>query len=191
VAHEVFGPYRLEALLGRGGMGEVWRAHDTVKERDVALKRLLAKFADDDEFQRRFQRESKIVAGLNEPHVIPIHDFGEIDGRLFLTMRLVDGADLGTVLSRSGPLSPTRAVAVVEHVAAALDAAHAGGLVHRDIKPSNVLISGADFAYLVDFGIARAVGSDQTALTGTGQAIGTWAYMAPERFRLPSTKLVV
>jgi serine/threonine-protein kinase len=180
---EMFGPYRLDALLGRGSMGEVWRAHDTVKERDVALKRLLATLAADGEFRKRFERESKIVARLNEPHIIPIHDFGEIDGRLYLTMRLVEGADLGTLLTRAGWLPPPQAVGILGQIAQALDAAHTAGLVHRDVKPSNVLVAGvewdSDFAYLVDFGIART--ATATALTATGATLGTFDYMAPER----------
>jgi hypothetical protein len=122
-----------------------------------------------------------MAAQLREPHVIPIHDFGEIDGQLFLDMRLVEGVDLAALLVQRGPLPPVRAVNIVSQIACALDAAHAEGLVHRDVKPSNVLISGSqeDYIYLVDFGIPRtAVG---TSLTGTGATIGTLDYMAPER----------
>ena len=134
---EQFGPYRLEALIGRGGMGEVHRAFDTRRNRHVALKRLPPELASDTQFQLRFRRESELAARLAEPHVIPIHDFGEIDGRLYIDMRLVSGVDLNDLLHESGPLPPARAVAVVAQVASALDAAHAQGLVHRDIKPSN------------------------------------------------------
>jgi serine/threonine-protein kinase len=157
----------------------------------VALKRLLPSTATNADIVTRFRCEAEMVARLTEPHVIPIHSYGEIDGQLYIDMRLVEGRDLGRLLADDQRLSPGEAVDIVAQIAAALDAAHAAGLVHRDIKPSNVLVTPGGFAYLVDFGIARAVGSDQTALTGTGQAIGTWAYMAPERFRLPSTKLVV
>jgi serine/threonine-protein kinase len=179
---EQFGPYRLEALIGRGGMGEVHRAFDTRRNRHVALKRLPPELASDTQFQLRFRRESELAARLAEPHVIPIHDFGEIDGRLYIDMRLVSGVDLNDLLHDSGPLSPARAVAVVAQVASALDAAHAEGLVHRDIKPSNVLVTPGDFAYLVDFGVAREVEGEQTALTTTGSTVGTLAYLAPERF---------
>ncbi len=175
-----FGRYRLIAMLGRGGMGEVWRAYDTVTERVVALKVLPAHSADNDAFQQRFRREARAAAALNDPHVVPIHDVGEIDGRLFLTMRLVEGDDLQTVIARS-PLAPRRAVTIIEGVASALEAAHRIDLVHRDVKPSNILVAKDDFAYLIDFGIANAAGD--TRLTSTGTAIGTWAYMAPERFR--------
>jgi len=174
-----FGRYRLVELLGRGGMGEVWRAYDTAIDRVVALKVLPATFADDKVFQERFRREAKAAAGLDEPHVVPIHDFGEIDGRLYVTMRLINGRDLEHVL-KSGPLPPARAVSIIEQIASALHAAHEIDLVHRDVKPSNILVAKDDFAYLIDFGIARAAG--ETGLTSTGTTIGTWAYMAPERF---------
>jgi serine/threonine-protein kinase len=111
--------------------------------------------------------------------VVPIHNFGEIDGRLYVDMRLIEGRDLQSVLSE-GALHPARAVMVIEQVAAALNAAHRVGLVHRDVKPSNILVAEFDFAYLIDFGIARTAG--ETGLTNTGSMIGTWAYMAPERF---------
>jgi serine/threonine-protein kinase len=133
----------------------------------VVLKRLPLHLATDADFQARFRRESKVAAQLREPHVIPIHDFGEIDGQLFLDMRLVEGVDLAALLVQRGPLPPVRAVNIVSQIACALDAAHAEGLVHRDVKPSNVLISGSqeDYIYLVDFGIPRtAVG---TSLMGT------------------------
>jgi serine/threonine protein kinase len=176
---EQFGPYRLDEVIGRGGMGEVYRAHDTVKNRTVAVKRLPPALAADAEFRTRFRREAEIAARLSEPHIVPIHDFGEIDGHLFLDMRLVRGRDLATLLREDGPLPPEQAVAVVGQVASALAAAHAEELVHRDVKPSNVLVTADDFVYLVDFGIART--ATATALTATGATIGTFGYMAPER----------
>lgn len=174
-----FGRYRLVELLGRGGMGEVWRAYDTATNRMVAIKLLPPHLAQDNTFVQRFRREAETAAQLNNPHVIPIHNYGEIDGRLYVDMRLIDGRDLQDVLA-DGPLEPGRAVRIVEQVATALHAAHKTGLVHRDIKPSNILIDEDDFAYLIDFGIAR--GADQTAITSTGGVIGTLHYMAPERF---------
>ncbi|PWW25092.1 serine/threonine-protein kinase [Geodermatophilus normandii] len=187
-----FGPYRIEELIGRGGMGEVHRAFDTEHQRTVALKVLAEDLAADRGYRERFRREAHAAARLSDPHVVPIHRYGEIDGRLFLDMRLVRGRDLATVLSEEGPLSPARAVSVVGQVAHALDAAHAEGLVHRDIKPSNVLVCSTagnpvdddEFVYLVDFGIARSVVQDggTTALTQAGSAVGSFDYMAPERF---------
>lgn len=173
-----FGPYRLLTMLGKGGMGEVWRAHDTDTDRVVALKVLPTTLANDDEYRARFLREAQIVSRLNNPFVVPIHRYGTIDGRLYVDMRLVEGRDLATLLE-DGPLAPPRAVAIVEQAAKALNAAHKLGLVHRDVKPSNVLVTDDDFAYLIDFGIAQDV--NRTGLTGTGTVIGTWSYMAPER----------
>jgi protein kinase-like protein len=176
-----FGRYRLVELLGHGGMGEVWRAYDPTMDRMVALKVLPPNFAGDKVFQERFRREARAAAGLDEPHVVPFHDFGEVDGQLYVTMRLIKGRDLQTILAE-GPLSPERAVRIIEQVAKALHAAHRIGLIHRDIKPSNILVAeDDDFAYLIDFGIARAAG--ETGLTGTGAAIGTWHYMSPERLQ--------
>jgi YVTN family beta-propeller protein len=176
-----FGYYELHALIGVGGMGEVWRARDTRRDRWVAIKLLPESLSHDAEFLGRFRRESHVAAQLREPHIIPIHDYGEIDGRLFIDMRLVDGRDLGDVLAR-GPLPPARAVLLLGQVADALTAAHADGLVHRDVKPSNILVTDSDFVYVVDFGIARSVGSTRTSLTITGATVGTLDYMAPERF---------
>jgi serine/threonine protein kinase len=176
----MFGPYELQSLLGVGGMGEVYRAYDTAKDRTVALKLLRAEMSADAGFQERFRRESRIAARLQEPHVVPVHDFGEINGVLYIDMRLVEGDNVHAVLQKTGPFDPARAASIVGQVAAALDAAHASGLVHRDVKPENVLLTANDFAYLVDFGIAH-LGGD-TGLTSAGAAIGSCAYMAPERF---------
>jgi serine/threonine protein kinase, bacterial len=175
-----FGPYRLLRLIGRGGMGEVYEAEDTRKRRVVALKLISPQFSGNPLFRARMQREADAAGRLTEPHVVPIHDYGEIDGQLYLDMRLIEGTDLSAILKRSGPLSPPRAVAIVRQVAAALDAAHATGVTHRDVKPENILVTGDDFAYLVDFGIARA--ATDPGVTQTGMAMGTYKYMAPERF---------
>jgi serine/threonine protein kinase len=173
-----FGPYKLLTMLGKGGMGEVWRAYDTDTDRVVALKLLPSGLAGDDGYRERFLREAQIVSKLNNPFIVPIHRYGTIDDRLYVDMRLVEGRDLATLLE-NGPLPPARAVAIVEQIAKALNAAHRLGLVHRDVKPSNVLVTDDDFAYLIDFGIAQDV--NRTGLTGTGTVIGTWTYMAPER----------
>ena len=121
-----FGRYQLIELLGRGGMGEVWRAHDTTIDRVVALKMLLPHFAKDPDFDKRFRREARTAARLDDPHVVPIYDVGEIDGRLYVTMRLINGVDLDTLL-KTGPLKPERAVHIIEQIASALHTAHRAG----------------------------------------------------------------
>jgi serine/threonine-protein kinase len=176
----MFGPYRLLRLLGKGGMGEVYEAQDTVKDRTVALKVLPESVSHDPVFRKRLQREAHSAGRLQEPHVVPIHDYGEIDGILYVDMRMISGADLRKVLKSYGPMTPARAVAIVRQIASALDAAHEAGVMHRDVKPENILINREDFAYLVDFGIANAVSDEK--LTELGTAVGTYAYMAPERF---------
>ncbi|MGX9789735.1 serine/threonine-protein kinase [Mycobacterium sp. MMS18-G62] len=174
-----FGKYKIVSLLGKGGMGEVYEAFDTTKGRTIALKILSDQYSQDERFRERFQRESHAAAILQEPHVIPIHDWGEVDEHLYIDMRLVPGQTLHDML-RSGPLEPERAVGIVGQVASALDAAHAAGLVHRDVKPQNIIVTSDDFAYLVDFGIAEAHGDSHLTMTGT--QVGSMAYMAPERF---------
>nr|WP_225952660.1 serine/threonine-protein kinase [Mycobacterium sp. OAS707] len=169
----------MTALLGKGGMGEVYEAYDKEKGRTIALKILLDQYAEDERFRARFLRESRAAAVLQEPHVVPIHDWGEIDGKLFIDMRLVQGQTLHDMLS-NGPLEPERAVSIIQQIADALDAAHAERLIHRDVKPQNIIVTPADFAYLVDFGIAETQGD--TRLTMAGTQIGSFAYMAPERF---------
>lgn len=174
-----FGKYKITGLLGKGGMGEVYEAYDNEIGRTVALKIIKSQFADDRKYRIRFERESHAAAKLQEPHVIPIHGYGEIDGCLFIDMRLVRGTDLQSMIDKAA-LDPTHAVAIITQIAAALDAAHAEGLIHRDVKPENIIVTPADFAYLVDFGIAEVMGD--TRLTAAGAQIGSWAYMAPERF---------
>jgi ABC-type amino acid transport substrate-binding protein len=162
-------------------MGEVYRAYDTKTDRIVAVKVLPPSMAADETFQTRFRRESQAAAGLNDPHVVPIHRFGEIDGRLYLDMRLIEGRNLGTILTETeAPLDRELAVTVCEQVASALDDAHRAGLIHRDVKPSNILITDRNFVYLIDFGLARTAG--EAGLTTAGSTLGTMAYMAPERF---------
>jgi serine/threonine protein kinase len=154
-----FGHYQLQELLGRGGMGEVYRAFDTRTDRVVALKVLPHHLAQGSVFQQRFHRESQAAASLSDPHVVPIHGYGEIDGLLYLDMRLIEGRTLGDILAeRKGPIDTELAVKVVEQVGTALDAAHQAGLIHRDVKPSNILITPGEFVYLIDFGLARTAG---------------------------------
>jgi serine/threonine protein kinase, bacterial len=174
-----FGPYELQSLLGHGGMGEVYRAYDIRRERVVALKLLRPDLAADPRYRARFQRESRIAARLLEPHVIPVHDFGEIEGVLFIDMRLVEGPSLRDVLQANGALASQRTVSIVGQVAKALDAAHASGLAHRDVKPENVLMTADAFAYLVDFGIAN--GGGEASVTKADVIMGSCAYIAPER----------
>lgn len=176
-----FGHYQLQKLIGRGGMGEVYQAYDSDTDRIVALKVLPPHLAQDATFQERFRRESHAAAGVSNPHVVPIHGYGEIDGRLYLDMRLIEGRNLGAMLTKTGkPLDPTFVIGMVEQVAEALDGAHAAGLIHRDVKPSNILIADNDFVYLIDFGLARTAGD--SGMTAAGSTLGTLAYMAPERF---------
>ena len=181
----MFGVYELRGLLGRGGMGEVHRAYDTRRGREIALKLLSVDPGSDPTVAERFRREARTVVQLSDPNIVPVHDFGEIDGRLYIDMALIEGRDLGDVLEAGGPLAPDRAVHVLGQAARALDTAHRHGLVHRDVKPSNLLVltDRDDFTYLVDFGIAHAVDGSNggTSLTATGAFIGTMAYIAPEQ----------
>ena len=180
-----FGRYRLFEKLGQGSMGAVYRAHDTALGRDVAIKLLQPELAAEPGFQERFRREAYAAARLASPNIIPIYETGEFDGRLYLVMPIIDGVDLNKVLKSDGPMSPQKAVRVVEQVAAALDAAHKSGLVHRDVKPSNLLMVGEDFVYLIDFGLVHEASAGRLTLTNI--APGSPAYMAPERFTAGKT----
>ena len=171
---------RIETVAGRGGMGIVYRATQISLGRPVALKLIAHEHAADSDFRERFQRESRMAAAIDHPNVIPVYEAGEEDGRLYLVMRWVAGTDLHKLIRDTGRLEPTRAAAIVNQVAGALDAAHAAGLVHRDVKPANVLLSN-DHAYLADFGLTRLAGTD-TRLTTAGHFLGTVDYMAPEQF---------
>lgn len=172
-----FGRYELRQRLGKGGMGEVWRAYDQQTKREVAIKVLPPRFAQDAGYRKRFKRESEIVARLSHPNIVPVHQFGEIDGSLYIDMPLLEGEDLHATLKREGHLTPKRTAMIVSEVAAALDAAHSKGLVHRDIKPSNIFIH-KNGVYLIDFGVAFEHGAERVTNSGT---IGTCEYMAPER----------
>jgi streptogramin lyase len=172
--------YRIEELIGRGGMGVVYRAYDLRLKRPVALKFVAPGLTRDERFRQRFARESELVMSLEHPNVVPIYDAGDVDGRLYLAMRLVDGTDLGSLLRAEGALEPARTVAICAQIASALDAAHALGLVHRDVKPSNVLLDGSEHVYLADFGLTRTLGSP-IGEAGEERSIGTPAYLAPEQ----------
>jgi hypothetical protein len=172
--------YRIEELIGRGGMGVVYRAYDLRLKRPVALKLVAPSLARDEQFRERFARESELVMSLEHPNVVPIYDAGEVDGRVYLAMRLVDGTDLRSLLRAEGALEPDRTIAICTQIAAALDAAHARGLVHRDVKPSNVLLDSSGHVYLADFGLTRTL-DDEGSGAGDDRAIGTPAYLAPEQ----------
>src|SRR3954470_952871 len=175
--------YRVEALIGRGGMGEVYRAMDERLGRPVALKVLADGAASDERYRARLLEESRRAASLDHPNVVPVYEAGEADGHLFLAMRYVPGTDLKALLRREAALEPERAIAIVAQVADALDAAHRRGLVHRDVKPSNVLLDHADgreHAYLADFGLTRSTSDRGPA---DARFTGTVDYVAPEQIR--------
>ena len=177
---DVIGGYRLEAIIGRGGMGVVYRARQVSLDREVALKILAPELTRDETFRARFIREARLAATIEHPNAITVYETGEVEGMLFIAMRYIEGPDLGVVIAQQGPLAAARAANVVSQVAAALDAAHERGLVHRDIKPANVLLDAKDHAYLTDFGIAKQ-SVERKGMTQTGQLVGTVDYMAPEQ----------
>ena len=175
--------YRIETLLGRGGMAAVYLAEDPRLKRKVALKVLAPELAADDAFRRRFIGESERLASVDHPNIIPVYEAGEDGDLLFIAMRYVDSTDLKQLIARGGSLPPELAVSIVTQVAGALDAAHARGLVHRDVKPANILVaagSGSQHAYLSDFGLTKRTGGT-SGLTKTGQFMGTIDYVAPEQ----------
>ncbi|MEA2157710.1 MAG: hypothetical protein QOD66_90, partial [Solirubrobacteraceae bacterium] len=178
-----FAGHRLEAEIGHGGMGVVFRARDLALDRIVALKLIATEFARDPEFRERFKRESRLAARLEHANVIPLYHAGEEEGLLYLVMRYIDGIDLRSLLADSGALAPAHALSVVTQLADALDAAHSAGLIHRDVKPANVLIEGRGDgrAYLTDFGLVKEL-SSESSLTESGVFMGTYHYAAPEQF---------
>jgi ABC-type transport system substrate-binding protein/predicted Ser/Thr protein kinase len=178
----VLAGYRVLELIGEGSGGTVYLVESEATGRPAALKVLAAELAHDERFRRRFLRESTIAADLRHPHVVLMLDFGEADGNLFLAMEHIDGEDLRERLARSGPLEPTEALRLVEQVGAALDEAHARGLVHRDVKPANILLDRDGEAFLSDFGLAKHA-SSASSLTGDHAFVGTIAYVAPEQIR--------
>ena len=172
------GGYRVERILGRGGMAEVYEATQLCLDRPVALKVLAPEVRADAELRERFRREGRAQAALEHPSVVPIYEAGEWDGTPFIAMRLVRGPTLKALV---GTLDPPRALRLLGQVAAALDEAHGQGLVHRDIKPQNVLVAPPDRALLADFGLTRADRSGDPRLTRTGQLMGSIDYMPPEQ----------
>jgi eukaryotic-like serine/threonine-protein kinase len=189
------GPFRIVALVGAGGMGEVYRARDTKLDRDVAIKVIPASLSGDPGRLSRFEREAKLLASLNHPHIAQVHGLEEADGIHALVMELVDGEDLSVRLAR-GPIPFTEAVIVARQIVDALDAAHEKGIVHRDLKPANVMITPDGVAKVLDFGLAKpafgetgaeGLTNSPTAFgvggTREGVLLGTAAYMSPEQAR--------
>ena len=178
------GGYRLEEQVGAGGMAVVFRAHDERLDRLVALKIMTPAMGSDDMFRQRFIRESRAAAAVEDPHIIPVYEAGEVGHILFIAMRLVRGGDVRSLLRREGPLSPDRVASIISPVASALDAAHAVGLVHRDVKPANILLDRRpgrpDHVYLSDFGLSKSA-EVSLGLTAAGQFLGTPDYTAPEQ----------
>src|SRR4051812_30373475 len=183
-AGDEFAGHRIEGVLGRGGMGVVYRAVDLSLDRVVALKLMTATLSADEDFRRRFQRESQLAASVRQQNVVTIFQAGEADGLLFVTMELVHGSDLRGLITERGRIDLGTATAIVDQTAAALDAAHAAGLVHRDVKPANILIAAAQplHVYLTDFGLTKRT-SSQSGITKTGLFVGTIDYAAPEQIK--------
>jgi serine/threonine protein kinase len=178
---ERLGPYRLLALLGQGQMGLVFRAQREADGESVALKILRDELAEDELYRRRFEREARIASELVNKHVVPVVDFGEADGRLYIAALYVRGVSLSTRIASEGVLSLGEALRLVTDLADALEALHAGGLVHRDVKPANVMVDEGGGAALTDFGLARSIAD--TVLTKSGVVVGTVDYLAPELIR--------
>ena len=180
-----FAGYRLDRLLGRGGMGTVYRATQAESGRIVALKLLRVELTSDVGFSARFKREARLSAELRHPHVVPLVDAGESEGTLYLAMDYIDGVDLAHVIAFEGALHPRVIAAIVAQLGAALDSAAELGLVHRDVKPANVLIEsrgGDPYAYLTDFGVSKHV-SSQSGITAAGVWVGSIDYASPEQLQ--------
>jgi serine/threonine protein kinase len=171
--------YVLRELIGRGGMGEVWRGSDIVLDRDVAVKVLLHAWTGDPTFSERFRAEARAMAALSDPNIVEIYDFGNAHGLVYLVMQFVPGEALHGLLQRVGPLPPADVMRIVAHAGRALHQAHLRGIVHRDVKPGNLLIRPDGRVVLTDFGVARMMGADR--LTAPGEIFGTPTYLAPEQ----------
>jgi beta-lactam-binding protein with PASTA domain/tRNA A-37 threonylcarbamoyl transferase component Bud32 len=172
--------YELNHLIARGGMAEVYRAHDRLLDRPVALKVLFPELSIDRSFVERFRREAQAAANLSHHNIVPVFDWGEDTGTYFIVMEFIDGRPLSSILKSAGPLSAERAADIGSHVAAALGYAHKHGVVHRDVKPGNVLITDDGHVKVTDFGIARAMNTEES-LTQTGAVMGTATYFSPEQ----------
>ena len=176
----VLAGYRIEARIGRGGMGVVYRAHHLSLERRAAVKIIAPELAEAGGFRERFNHEARIAAALRHPNIVTVYDAGEVDGLIYLAMQYIEGSDLAAVLREQGRLRPYRAIEVCRQIASALDAAHALGLIHRDVKPANVLIEGHT-AFLTDFGLTKRLDSEHAQITRAGDVVGTIHYIAPEQ----------
>jgi serine/threonine-protein kinase len=172
--------YRIDGVLGVGGMAVVYRATQLSLNRPAAMKVITSEASDDPSFRERFRREGQLQAAIDHPHIVTVYEAGESEHGLFLAMRVVRGPTLKDLIL-SGQLDPARAVGLLTQVAEALDAAHEVGLIHRDIKPQNILVGGRDHAYLADFGLTKAPGG--SGLTEEGQFLGTIDYVSPEQAR--------
>ncbi len=183
------GQYVIRSLIGSGGMGEVYLAHDTRLDRRVALKLLPAELAHDAERLRRFEREARSASALNHPAIVAVYDLGQAESRTYISMELVEGQTLRQIL-QAGPMTPRRALQVAAPIADGLAKAHEAGIVHRDLKPENLMVSNDGFAKILDFGLAKLVGDAGVAeglqtvsvhQTSPGTVMGTVAYMSPEQ----------
>ena len=173
--------YRIESLLGEGGMGSVYKAYDSELGRTVALKLVKPELATSPQIMQRFKQELLLASKITHKNILRIHDLGDVDGIKFISMVFVEGADLFSLIEKSGGLPLDRALKFAKQLCGALEAAHDEGVVHRDLKPQNILIDKADNLYVSDFGLAKSLAPDLTAMTRVGQVLGTPRYMSPEQ----------
>ena len=172
--------YEVEAVVGSGGIGILYRARQVRLDRPVALKLVDAEAARDPVVRERLRREARTVAALDHPNIVPLYEAGEEDGTVFIATRWVEGTELGAVIRRDGPLDPGRAARIAAQIASALEVAHEKGLIHRDVKPSNAILTSEDHVYLTDFGLTKRADS-HSGFTGAAQMLGTIDYVAPEQ----------
>jgi serine/threonine protein kinase len=175
-----FAGYEVEGVVGAGGIGILYRARQVRLDRPVALKLVEPDVARDPVIRERLRREARMVAALDHPNVVPLYAAGEEGGTVYIVTRWVEGTELGTLIHGDGPLEPGRAARTAAQIAAALEVAHAKGLVHRDVKPSNVILTSEDHVYLTDFGLAKRA-ETAAGLTAADQMLGTVDYVAPEQ----------
>jgi serine/threonine protein kinase len=172
--------YEVEAVVGSGGIGVLYRARQVRLDRPVALKLVEAELAREPVVREQLRREARTVAALDHPNIVPLYEAGEEDGNVYIVTRWIEGTELGTLIRRDGPLEPRRAARIAAQIASALEVAHEQGLVHRDIKPSNAILTSEDHVYLTDFGLTKRADS-ASGFTGAGKMLGTIDYVAPEQ----------